>query len=77
MTQFNIISHVPANMLTNYDRFKMAGQMYMIDEVRRNAFDERVVRFHPIFGRQISSHTMIVPKNTMFKVYNQKPLKKD
>jgi len=63
-------------MLMNYDRFKMAGQMYMIDSVRRNAYDERVIEAHPIFGRKTKTVKLIVPRDSMFKVYNLKPLKK-
>jgi len=69
-------SHIPATMLMNYDRFKMGGQMYMIDSVARNAYDERVIHAHPIFGRKVKTITIIVPKDTMFKVYNLKPKKK-
>ena len=69
-----LVSHVPAKDLMADDAFKMAGQMYCITNVRKNDFGDRIVTFYPLTGFHHpikDQHMLIVPKRTMFKVYNR------
>jgi len=65
-------SHVPASALMEEDRFKMAGQMYRVMNVTTNAYDQKVIRFYSVFNHRGDVATMIVPRRTMFKVYNRR-----
>lgn len=52
------------------DYFKLAGQIYRIVRVVKNAFGDRVIEFYPVAGKSRHS-TLIMPKKAYFKIYNQ------
>lgn len=63
-------SHVRAKDLNTHDAFKMGGEMYSILAAQEDSWGFVIVHARPIFGFLEQSIQMIVPKKTVFKVYN-------
>lgn len=71
-TQFQT-KHVLAKDLMEDDRFKMGGMMYRVREVYKDSRKRRMIHFYPTeAGLTFKMSFMLVPKNTRFKIYNQK-----
>ena len=67
--------HVKAKRLMADDWFKMAGRMYRIAQVQKNMYNCRIITFYPVHPEPYEPptfSTLIVPKNTVFKIWNQK-----
>ncbi len=59
---------VPAKKLSFPFRFKLAGLMYVVEEVHPNSYDERVIHAHRV-DKPDHNVTLIVGKNAPFKIY--------
>ena len=53
------------------DRFKMGGQMYRIADTSPNLYNEVIIWAYPVED-STETTTLIVPKKTLFKIYNLK-----
>jgi len=67
-----IPSHTTADSLLGGDRFKMAGEMYVVLRVHKNFYGDTIIDFAPFFGRPGTFMTLITRKSTKFKVYTEK-----
>ena len=67
--------YVKAKKLKADDWFKMAGQLYVIADVHKDLYGQRIITFYPGHLRNhgiVTFSSMIVEKNTIFKIWKQK-----
>lgn len=64
-------SSVTASALMQDDHFEMAGEMYRVDAVRKDSFDNRTIVAFPVNGDPILRIEVTVAYDTPFKIYNQ------
>lgn len=64
-------SSVIASALMQDDHFEMAGEMYRVDSVRKDGFENRVISAYPVDGDPIVRIEITLDPDTPFKIYNQ------
>ena len=68
------LSYVKAKNLREGDWFKIAGQLYVVVQVQKNLYNDRIVKFRrgDLDPTDIMDvHTLIVPKYMIFKIHNR------
>lgn len=70
-----ITSQRKAEDLMEDDRFELGGEMYRIFDVQECTFDhfDTTISFYSLKKVKLPTMTLIVPKNTEFKIYNETP----
>ena len=68
---------MPAAALMIDDWLKLGGNLYRVTGVQSNDYGTWIIRMKPAhkkstFKKPVRTLTLSVPKNTKFKVYNQK-----
>lgn len=61
-----------ASKLMVDDHFKMGGRKYQIEKIVTNDHNQKVLHVRPTRGQRRPVTMLIVPRSTIFKVYNQK-----
>ncbi len=62
---------VYATSLTEDDHFELAGEMYRIEAIRKDYYDNRIITAYPQHGDPVLRIIVTVPSDTPFTIFNQ------